>query len=87
MQDYASPHTTKETTRALLGVSGELHVDDWLISKGLWPPRSQNVNDVNCSKFPEICLKEFSHVSSRGQTFWTSSIMVSVILITILINN
>jgi hypothetical protein len=28
MQDYASPHTTKETTRALLGVSGELHVDD-----------------------------------------------------------
>jgi hypothetical protein len=43
MQDYVSPRTTKETTRALLGVSGELHVDDRLISKGLRPPRSQNL--------------------------------------------
>jgi hypothetical protein len=53
MQDGMSPHTAKETIQALPGVSGELHVGERLISKGLWPPRSQNLNVVNCNKIPE----------------------------------
>jgi hypothetical protein len=44
MQDGATPHTAKETTRALRGVFIEINGKDRIISKGLWPPRSPHVN-------------------------------------------
>ncbi|PNF15704.1 hypothetical protein B7P43_G12455 [Cryptotermes secundus] len=44
MQDGATPHTAKETIRALRGVFGELNGDDRIVSKGLWPPRSPDLN-------------------------------------------
>jgi hypothetical protein len=44
MQDDATPHTAKETIRALRGVSGELNGANRIISKGLWPPRSLDLN-------------------------------------------
>jgi hypothetical protein len=44
MQDGAAQHTAKEIVRALSGVFGELNGDDIIISKGLWPPRSSDLN-------------------------------------------
>jgi hypothetical protein len=98
MQDGATQHITKETIRALHGVFGEINGEDRINSKGLWPPRSPDLNpchficgenskvlcmtwrlwnrifvkqcttfsNVNCNKFPEICLKELRNVSQQG---------------------
>jgi hypothetical protein len=44
MQDGATPHTAKETILALRGVFGELNGEDRIITKGLWPPRSPDLN-------------------------------------------
>jgi hypothetical protein len=45
LQDDASPHTAKETIRALGGVPVEVvNVNDTIISKGLWQPRSPDLN-------------------------------------------
>jgi hypothetical protein len=83
-------------------VFGEINGEDRIISKGLWPLRSPDLNacdfylwgkltvlcmptirmiwslwnrifvkqfttlsNVNCNKFPEICLKEFRYVSQQ----------------------
>jgi hypothetical protein len=43
MQDGTSPHTAKETIRALCDVLGELNADDRIISKSLWPLRSTHL--------------------------------------------
>jgi hypothetical protein len=40
-------HTAKETVRALRGVFGEFNGEGGLISKGLSPPRSPDVNPCN----------------------------------------
>jgi hypothetical protein len=44
MQESTSPHTAKETIQALRGVFGELNGEDIIISKGLWPSRSPDLN-------------------------------------------
>jgi hypothetical protein len=44
MQDGVTPHTAKEIIQALCGVFGELNGEDRIISKGLWPPRSPDLN-------------------------------------------
>jgi hypothetical protein len=40
MEEGATPHTAKESIRALRGVFRELNGVDRIINKGLWPPRS-----------------------------------------------
>jgi hypothetical protein len=40
IQDGATPHTAKESIRALRGAFGEINGEDRISSKGLWPPRS-----------------------------------------------
>jgi hypothetical protein len=40
----ATPHTAKETIQALRGVLGEFNGEERIISKGLWPPRSPDLN-------------------------------------------
>jgi hypothetical protein len=37
-------HTLKETVWALWGVFGKFNGEDRIISKGLWPPRSPELN-------------------------------------------
>jgi hypothetical protein len=44
MQDDATPHAAKETIRALRGLFGEINGEDRIISKGLWLPRSPDLN-------------------------------------------
>jgi hypothetical protein len=44
MQDGVIPHTANETIQALRGVFGEINGEDKIISKGLWPPRSPDLN-------------------------------------------
>jgi hypothetical protein len=44
MQDGPTPHTANKTIRALDGVFGELNGEYRIISKGLWPPRSPDLN-------------------------------------------
>jgi hypothetical protein len=44
MQDGATPHTAKETIRALRGGFGEFNGEERIIIKGLWPPRSPDLN-------------------------------------------
>jgi hypothetical protein len=44
IQDGASPRTAKETIWELCSVSGELYADDRIISKGVWSPRSPDLN-------------------------------------------
>jgi hypothetical protein len=44
MQDGTTPNTAKETIQALHGVFGEFNVKDRIISKGLWPHRSPDLN-------------------------------------------
>jgi hypothetical protein len=44
MQHGATPHTAKDTIRALRGVFGEINGGNRIISKGLWPPRSPDLN-------------------------------------------
>jgi hypothetical protein len=44
MQGGVTPHTAKETISALRGVFGEINEEDRIISKGLWAPRSPDLN-------------------------------------------
>jgi hypothetical protein len=44
MQDGGTPHTAKETIWALRGVFREVNGEERIISKGLWPPRSPDLN-------------------------------------------
>jgi hypothetical protein len=44
MQEGATPHTAKETIRELRGAFGEINGEDMIIRKGLWPPRSPDLN-------------------------------------------
>jgi hypothetical protein len=44
MQDGVTPQAAKETIQALRGMFGEFNGEDRIISRGLWPPRSPNVN-------------------------------------------
>jgi hypothetical protein len=44
MQGGMTPHTAKETIRALPSEFGKTNGEDRIISKGLWPPRSPDLN-------------------------------------------
>jgi hypothetical protein len=44
MQDDVTPHTAKETIRAFYCVFGEFNRENRIISKGMWPPRSPDIN-------------------------------------------
>jgi hypothetical protein len=44
MQDSTTPHTAKETIRELSGEFGKFNGDGKIISKGLWFPRSPDLN-------------------------------------------
>jgi hypothetical protein len=44
MQDSTTPHAAKETIQALRSVFGEFNGEDRIISKGLWSPRSPDLN-------------------------------------------
>jgi hypothetical protein len=46
MQGSATLLTAKETIRALRGVLGESNGEDRIISKGMWHPRSLDLNPV-----------------------------------------
>jgi hypothetical protein len=113
MQDGATPHTAKETIRALRCVFGEINREDRIISKCLWPPRSPDLNpcgfylwgklksvvylyannqhDLEALKqnireaIYNIQQLELQQVSRNlfKRIFWTSSMMVSTVLITI----
>jgi hypothetical protein len=94
MQGGVTPHTAKDSIWVLCSVFGEINGEDRIIGKGLWPPRSPDLNpcdfylrgklsmtwriwnrifvklfttfsNANCTKFPEICLIEFRHVSQQ----------------------
>jgi hypothetical protein len=62
MQDGATPHTAKETIRALSGVFGEINGEDTIISKGLWPPRSPGLNP--CEFYLWGKLKDFVYANN-----------------------
>jgi hypothetical protein len=44
MQDGATPHTAKEIIRALRGEFGEFNGEDTIVSKGMWPHISLDLN-------------------------------------------
>jgi hypothetical protein len=44
MQNGATRHTEKGTIQALCSWFGKINGDDRIISKGLWPPRYQDLN-------------------------------------------
>jgi hypothetical protein len=44
MQDGMTPHTAKETIWVLCGIFGEINGENRIISKGLWLPRSSDLN-------------------------------------------
>jgi hypothetical protein len=46
MQDGMTPHTAKESIRALRGVFRELNGENTIISRGLWFPRSPDLNPL-----------------------------------------
>jgi hypothetical protein len=62
MQDCATPRTAQETIRALRGVFGEINGEDRIISKGLCPPRSPDLNP--CDIYLWGKLKSVVHIYS-----------------------
>jgi hypothetical protein len=44
MQDGATPHTAKEAIEALCRVFGKINGEDRIITKGLWAPRTPDLN-------------------------------------------
>jgi hypothetical protein len=44
IQHGATPHTAKETSRALRGMFGEFNGEDNIVSKELWSPRRPDLN-------------------------------------------
>jgi hypothetical protein len=54
MQDGVTAHTAKETIWALRGVFDEIDGEDRIISKGLWPARSPDLNPCDFYLWKEL---------------------------------
>jgi hypothetical protein len=62
LQDGATSYTAKETIRALRSVSREFNGEDRIISKGLWPPRSSDLNP--CDSYLWVKLKSVVYANN-----------------------
>jgi hypothetical protein len=63
-QDGATPHTAKGTMWALHCVFGEINGEDRIISKGLWLPRSPDLNPCDfylCGKLESVVYANNPH--------------------------
>jgi hypothetical protein len=79
MQDGATSHTAKETVRELCGVFGEVNGEDRIISQGLWPPRSPDLNP--CEFYLWGKLKNVVYANSLNTNIeWTIGVGVTKLI-------